>query len=94
MVIFIGFQSDVPSKDREVSHDQLRQWCEDNKISMYIETSAKSDNNVMEAFSMAVQRYFNLLQTLLMPAVSSSHILKFKYLNTILVISAFFIVIF
>lgn len=49
-------QSDVSSKDREVSHDQLKQWCDDNKIATYIETSAKSDNNVMEAFSMAVQR--------------------------------------
>lgn len=52
----ILLQSDVSSKDREVTHDQLKQWCDDNKIATYIETSAKNDNNVVEAFSMAVQR--------------------------------------
>ncbi|XP_022123777.1 ras-related protein Rab-9B [Pieris rapae] len=58
--VVVGNKSDVSSKDREVSHDQLKQWCEQNKIGTYIETSAKTDNNVVEAFSMAVQRWANL----------------------------------
>ncbi|XP_041973733.1 ras-related protein Rab-9A [Aricia agestis] len=60
--IVVGNKSDVPSKDREVSHDQLKQWCEENKISTYLETSAKTDNNVVEAFSLAVQRWADLEQ--------------------------------
>ncbi|XP_030033023.1 ras-related protein Rab-9A [Manduca sexta] len=58
----VGNKSDVSSKDREVSYEQLKQWCEDNKIATYIETSAKNDNNVVEAFSMAVQRWVELEQ--------------------------------
>ncbi|XP_028164737.1 ras-related protein Rab-9B isoform X1 [Ostrinia furnacalis] len=58
----VGNKSDVSSKDREVSHDQLKQWCDDNKIATYIETSAKNDNNVVEAFSLAVQRWVELEQ--------------------------------
>ncbi|KAI8429536.1 hypothetical protein MSG28_000167 [Choristoneura fumiferana] len=58
----VGNKSDVPSREREVSHDQLKQWCADNKIASYIETSAKNDNNVVEAFTMAVQRWIELEQ--------------------------------
>ncbi|KAJ0180964.1 hypothetical protein K1T71_003049 [Dendrolimus kikuchii] len=58
----VGNKSDVSSKDREVTHDQLRHWCEENKIATYIETSAKNDNNVVEAFSMAVLRWVELEQ--------------------------------
>ncbi|KAL4703153.1 hypothetical protein ACJJTC_016754 [Scirpophaga incertulas] len=58
----VGNKSDVSSGHREVSHDQLKQWCDDNKIATYIETSAKNDNNVVEAFSMAVQRWVELEQ--------------------------------
>ncbi|XP_048481944.1 ras-related protein Rab-9B [Plutella xylostella] len=58
----VGNKSDVSSKDREVPYEQLKHWCEENKIATYIETSAKNDNNVVEAFSMAVQRWSDLDQ--------------------------------
>nr|XP_032515296.1 ras-related protein Rab-9B isoform X2 [Danaus plexippus plexippus] len=60
--IVVGNKSDVSSKDREVPYEQLKQWCEENKISTYLETSAKTDNNVLEAFSLSVQRYLLLKQ--------------------------------
>lgn len=60
--VVVGNKSDVSSKDREVSHDQLKHWCDENKICTFIETSAKNDNNVVEAFSMAVQRWVELEQ--------------------------------
>ncbi|CAH0722261.1 unnamed protein product, partial [Brenthis ino] len=60
--IVVGNKSDVSSKDREVSYDQLKQWCEDNKISTYLETSAKTDSNVVEAFSLSVQRWADIEQ--------------------------------
>ncbi|XP_063374254.1 ras-related protein Rab-9B [Cydia amplana] len=58
----VGNKSDVTSREREVTYDQLKQLCADNKIASYIETSAKSDNNVVEAFTMAVQRWVELEQ--------------------------------
>ncbi|XP_032515287.2 ras-related protein Rab-9B [Danaus plexippus] len=60
--IVVGNKSDVSSKDREVPYEQLKQWCEENKISTYLETSAKTDNNVLEAFSLSVQRWADLEQ--------------------------------
>lgn len=60
--IVVGNKSDVSSKDREVSYDQLKHWCEENKISTYLETSAKADSNVIEAFSLSVQRWADLEQ--------------------------------
>ncbi|XP_023948640.2 ras-related protein Rab-9B [Bicyclus anynana] len=60
--IVVGNKSDVSSKDREVSHEQLKQWCDENKISTYLETSAKTDSNVVEAFSQSVQRWADLEQ--------------------------------
>ncbi|XP_046976681.1 ras-related protein Rab-9B [Vanessa cardui] len=60
--IVVGNKSDVSSKDREVSFDQLKHWCDENKISTYLETSAKTDSNVVEAFSLSVQRWADLEQ--------------------------------
>ncbi|CAH2100301.1 unnamed protein product [Euphydryas editha] len=60
--IVVGNKSDVSSKDREVSYDQLKHWCEENKIATYLETSAKTNNNVLEAFTLAVQRWVELEQ--------------------------------
>ncbi|XP_045452017.1 ras-related protein Rab-9A [Melitaea cinxia] len=60
--IVVGNKSDVSSKDREVSYDQLKRWCEENKIATYLETSAKTNSNVLEAFSLAVQRWADLEQ--------------------------------
>ncbi|CAG9575519.1 unnamed protein product [Danaus chrysippus] len=79
--IVVGNKSDVSSKDREVSYEQLKQWCEENKIATYLETSAKTDNNVLEAFSLSVQRYLLLKQTL-----DQINFLVLKYLHIIYII--------
>ncbi|XP_022900423.1 ras-related protein Rab-9A [Onthophagus taurus] len=53
--IVVGNKSDVVSEQREVALIELEAWCNENNISSFIETSAKSSNNVQEAFKMAVQ---------------------------------------
>ncbi|XP_077283059.1 RAS oncogene family member Rab9 [Arctopsyche grandis] len=55
--IVVGNKSD---KNREVSTEQMADWCSEYRISSFIETSAKTSNNVVQAFKMAVQRWLAL----------------------------------
>lgn len=58
--IVVGNKSDVPAEEREVSQLELETWCNENSITSFIETSAKTANNVQEAFKMAVQHWLKL----------------------------------
>ncbi|XP_056643708.1 ras-related protein Rab-9A [Diorhabda carinulata] len=58
--IVVGNKSDVSAEEREVSQLELETWCNENSITSFIETSAKTANNVQEAFKMAVQHWLKL----------------------------------
>ncbi|XP_067125169.1 ras-related protein Rab-9B [Centruroides vittatus] len=58
--IIIGNKVDMETK--EVSTDELKQWCQQNKNCPYVETSAKDATNVEQAFHMAVENWLQMEQ--------------------------------
>ncbi|KAL5280192.1 RAB9B family protein [Megaselia abdita] len=58
--IAVGNKADIAPSQRDTTSDQINEWCEDNKITNYIETSSKTATNVTEAFSMAVKQWKKL----------------------------------
>uniref|UniRef100_A0A6M2DJ54 small monomeric GTPase n=1 Tax=Xenopsylla cheopis TaxID=163159 RepID=A0A6M2DJ54_XENCH len=55
--IVVGNKSDVPLEDRQISADSVADWCNENHITCFIETSAKTSQNVLEAFTLAVKQW-------------------------------------
>jgi Ras-related protein Rab-11A len=54
MVLLVGNKSDVDESDREVSNEEARAYAEENDM-LYIETSAKTGENVGRAFQTCVE---------------------------------------
>lgn len=47
----------MSTSDREISPEEVRDWCQEFHIDNYIETSAKTSQNVSAAFIMAVKQW-------------------------------------
>jgi GTPase SAR1 family protein len=52
--VLLGNKCDEPSDKRMVSERDARAWCEAQSNMPYLETSAKNDTNVAQAFSLIV----------------------------------------
>lgn len=50
-------QNDVSAANREVTLEAVSIWCQEFNISSFIETSAKTSKNIVEAFKLAVQQW-------------------------------------
>ena len=50
-------QNDLAYQCRQVSSDELKQWCEQYQIRSHIETSSKTATNVNDAFILAVRQW-------------------------------------
>ncbi|KAI9030814.1 putative rab-2,4,14 [Phycomyces nitens] len=49
-IMLIGNKSDLDPRQRQVTHDEAEKFAKDNDIPLFLETSAKSSDNVEEAF--------------------------------------------
>lgn len=54
---FYTFQNDVAAGEREITQEEVRSWCEEFHVINFIETSAKTSQNVSTAFVMAVRQW-------------------------------------
>jgi small GTP-binding protein len=52
---------DAPNK-RQVTQEEAEQWCQDNKVMQYVETSAKSGENVERAFLEVAERIYQNIE--------------------------------
>lgn len=50
-------QNDVPANEREISAEEVMAWCQEFHVVSFIETSAKTSENVSAAFIMAVREW-------------------------------------
>ena len=50
----------MPAHQRQVTCEEMQQWCQENAISSYMETSSKKATNVTEAFVLAVRHWKQL----------------------------------
>lgn len=51
------FQNDVSASDREIAPEEVSAWCQEFHVVSFIETSAKTSQNVSTAFIMAVKQW-------------------------------------
>jgi len=59
VVVLVGNKSDLSKGDenlRQVTVEEAEQWCKDNKVMRYVETSAKSGEGVERAFLEVAER--------------------------------------
>lgn len=56
----ISFQNDVDALNRDVSPEEVGAWCQEYYISSFIETSAKTSQNVTAAFVLAVRQWLKM----------------------------------
>uniref|UniRef100_A0A1B0G782 Uncharacterized protein n=1 Tax=Glossina morsitans morsitans TaxID=37546 RepID=A0A1B0G782_GLOMM len=55
--IVVGNKNDLASQCRQISSDEVKQWCEKFHIVSYIETSSKAATNISEAFTLAIRQW-------------------------------------
>ncbi|XP_075149540.1 RAS oncogene family member Rab9 [Haematobia irritans] len=55
--IVVGNKNDMAHHCRQVSFDEVKQWCDQNNINSQIETSSKTATNVTDAFVLAVRQW-------------------------------------
>ncbi|XP_037960538.1 ras-related protein Rab-9B [Teleopsis dalmanni] len=55
--IVVGNKVDLALHDRQVSFEEVQEWCDNNSISSVIETSSKAASNVTDAFTLAVRQW-------------------------------------
>ncbi|KAF4533527.1 hypothetical protein B566_EDAN001012 [Ephemera danica] len=58
--LIVGNKVDVAPESREVSLEEALQWCEEQGLSLHIETSAKTAVNVENVFALAVDTWAKL----------------------------------
>jgi len=54
--IVVGNKSDRADENRQVTSVQLQRFCDDNGNMLHIETSAKTNKNVEEAFLLLTEK--------------------------------------
>lgn len=62
VVILVGNKADLADQKREVSADEANEWARRNGVLRYVETSAKSGENVEEAFLAVAERIYQNIQ--------------------------------
>ncbi|XP_055299723.1 ras-related protein Rab-9B [Sitodiplosis mosellana] len=55
--IVVGNKNDVPTNEREITSEEVLAWCQEFQVVSFIETSAKTSENVSAAFILAVREW-------------------------------------
>ena len=56
----VGNKDDVAAKDKAVNINEVIDWCRNNGGYPHIETSARSNHNIIQCFSTAVRKVVSL----------------------------------
>lgn len=57
----VSGDSDAPNK-RQVTREEAEEWCKENRVMQYVETSAKSGENVERAFLEVAERIYQNIE--------------------------------
>lgn len=58
--IVVGNKNDMEEQSRQVTPEEVKEWCDEFQIASLIETSSKTATNVTEAFTLAVRHWQKL----------------------------------
>jgi small GTP-binding protein len=60
VVVLVGNKSDLARDKRQVQVEEAEEWCKVNRVMRYVETSAKSGENVERAFLEVAERIYQV----------------------------------
>ena len=60
--MLLGNKSDLDSRKRQVTTEEAKRFAEENDIPLFMETSAKSAENVEEAFIKTAEKVYEKIQ--------------------------------
>lgn len=60
----MGNKMDVSPEMRQVTYEEAEEWCQENGAMPYVETSAKDATNVEKAFTIAVESWLKMEESL------------------------------
>lgn len=60
VVVLVGNKSDLAKDKRQVERAEAEEWCKENRVMQYVETSAKSGENVERAFLEVAERIYQV----------------------------------
>lgn len=60
VVVLVGNKSDLAKDKRQVEVAEAEEWCKENRVMRYVETSAKSGENVERAFLEVAERIYQV----------------------------------
>lgn len=60
--MLIGNKSDLDHRKRQVTTEEAQRFAEENDIPLFLETSAKSADNVEEAFVKTAEKVYEKIQ--------------------------------
>lgn len=61
-IMLIGNKSDLDHRKRQVTTEEAQRFAEENDIPLFLETSAKSADNVEEAFVKTAEKVYEKIQ--------------------------------
>jgi Ras-related protein Rab-2A len=61
-IVLVGNKSDLGENKRQVSYEEAEQFANDNGITLFLETSAKSASNVEEVFVKTAEKVYEKIK--------------------------------
>lgn len=75
VVVLVGNKSDLAKDKRQVEVAEAEEWCKANRVMRYVETSAKSGENVERAFLEVAERIYQVRHCVRYAVGLGSHVL-------------------
>ena len=77
-IMLLGNKSDLDSRKRQVTTEEAKRFAEENDIPLFMETSAKSAENVEEAFIKTAEKVYEKIKD---GIFAGNEVIVYKYIH-------------